>query len=41
MNNIGGGINIIDLNSPTNAYGEYTWASSDDEGYTVTADDGG
>ena len=33
-----GTINITDLNSPTNAYGEYTWAI-DNEGYTVTADE--
>ena len=37
--NIGGGINIIDLNSPTNEYGQYIWTSSDDDRYTVTAND--
>ena len=36
--NVGGGINIIDLNSPTNEYGQYTWTRSDDR-YTVTANE--
>ena len=33
-----GTINITDLNSPTNEYGQYTWMI-DNAGYTVTADE--
>ena len=34
--NVGGGINITDLNSPSNEYGQYTW-TTDNPGYTATA----